>query len=105
MMHLIVPIFIFTAAFISAGMCFAVARRWRGHLVKLDWRFFVAMALGLIAIGIFYVGVAHANYHGDSIVPFIIPSRILWGFIIFSTALMAYSVLANNGKGGESGND
>ena len=101
---MIVPVLIFTAAFIAAGMCIAVARRWRGLLVQLDWRFFVAMAFGLLAIGIFYVGIAHANYHGDSVLPFVIPSRFLWGFIIFSSALMAYSVLINNGKGGKQAN-
>lgn len=88
------------SAFITAGLCLAVTRQYRGRMVQLDWRFFFAMGLGALGIGLFYLAVADANWNGNSTIGFVPFSRILWGLVIFSTAAMAYSVLSN-GKSDE----
>jgi len=95
------PIALVIGATITAILCFAVAWRWRGRMVPVGWRAFVAMALGCISIAAFYVNIANLHWLGERSSKLIPYSRVLWWFIIISTALMALSVLVINENGDE----
>jgi hypothetical protein len=74
---------------ITAILCLVAAWQWRGRMVPIGWRVFLMMGLGSLAIGAFYV----ANLAGEDMVTLIPFSRILWGFILLNTALIAVSAL------------
>ena len=89
----IVAVLIAASAIVASFLAWSVALRYRHRMVPVGWRSFVAMGLGTVAIAAFYLGIAHANYHGDSVLPFVPYSRILWVFIVIATAMMAIGVL------------
>ena len=90
-------LFIVILGLVTAILAFIVAWRYRGKVVLIDWSAFLAMGLGSVAIGAFYLAIAEAMWHGHSVLAMAPYSRIIFGFILLSTALMAGFVLRNNG--------
>ena len=92
----ITVIIIISVALLASLFTFIVAWRYRGGLVPVGWRAFVAMGLGSISVAAFYVSIL--QHQPSSItIPF---SRILWIFVMLVTMLIAIGVLLlSNGHG------
>ena len=94
-------------AIVTAALCL-VAWWTNRHvaLVEISPRFFIAMGIGSIVIGVFYLGVYDALKDGH-IFPLARVSRYIWWFILISTSMMALSVIRwrNGWRGGGGGND
>jgi hypothetical protein len=76
---------------VTFALCLAVVFKWRkDEFVPVHWLMFVMMALGALAIGLFYFEIDH-GYFSDVFRVF--SSRLLWLFVLVSTSIMAISAL------------
>ena len=81
-------------AMVAFGLSMTTAIIYRRKYVPVNWHVFLMMALGALGVFSFYIGriidLLNGAMHLDD---FILPSRILWGFVMAGTALLAISVL------------
>ena len=91
-------VLIVVISIVTAILAFIVAWRYRGKTAYIDWSAFLAMGLGSLSIGLFYLGIAEALWNGHDVLELAPYSRIIFAFILISTALMAWLVLRSNGE-------
>lgn len=86
---------------VTAAIAFTVAWRYRRGNVSVDWSAFAAMGFGSLMISAFYLAITEATWHDHNILDLAPYSRVIFGFVLLSTALMALFALKGNGTKNE----
>ena len=74
---------------ISAFVVFIIgslaAWKWRHREFPLSYLFLIAIALGSLMISVFYIGLANQYRIGESVLPYVPFSRVVFVFIVFGS--------------------